>query len=79
MNRQEQQRVASQWAAQWQAGGLPYTPPRCNVIPLETEDVLGITSVRHRAENSTEEEWEEDEEIRSSYDDNYNASMRLDW
>ena len=71
MNRQEQQRTVAEWTT------LPYIPPQCNVIPLETEDVLGITSVRHRAENSTEEEWEEDEEI--TRDGNDIRSGRLDW
>ena len=75
MNRQEQQRAAGQWAAQWQAGGLPYIPPQCSVIPYESEGFICGT-IRHRAENSTEEEWEEDEELEGDY--SY-INSRFDW
>lgn len=70
MNRQEQQRTVAEWTA------LPYTPPRCSVIPYESEGFICAT-IRHRAENSTEEEWEEDEEI--TPDENDIRSGRLDW
>ena len=70
MNRQEQQRTVAEWTT------LPYIPPRCSVIPYESEGFICGT-IRHRAENSTEEEWEEDEEI--TPDENNIRSGRLDW
>ena len=70
MNRQEQQRTVAEWTT------LPYTPPQCRIVPFENEGFICGT-IRHRAENSTEEEWEEDEEI--TPDENNIRSGRLDW
>ena len=70
MNRQEQQRTVAEWTT------LPYIPPQCRIVPFENEGFICAT-IRHRAENSTEEEWEEDEEITPDGTDI--RSGRLDW
>ena len=70
MNRQEQQRTVAEWTT------LSYIPPRCRIVPFESEGFICGT-IHYRAENSTEEEWEEDEEITS--DEDYNRFGRLDW
>ena len=69
MNRQEQQRTVAEWTT------LPYIPPRCRIVPFESEGFICGT-IRHRAENSTEEEWEEDEEIEG---ENSYYYSRFDW
>ena len=69
MNRQEQQRTVAEWTT------LPYIPPRCRIVPFESEGFICAT-IRHRAENSTEEEWEEDEELEGDY--SY-INSRFDW
>ena len=69
MNRQEQQRTVAEWTT------LPYIPPQCRIVPFENEGFICGT-IRHRAENSTEEEWEEDEEIEG---ENSYYDSRFDW
>ena len=71
MNRQEQQRTVAEWTA------LPYTPPRCRIVPFENEGFICAT-IEHRASLSTEEEWEEDEEFRSE-DQESGFMSRIDW
>lgn len=70
MNRQEQQRTVAEWTT------LPYIPPQCRIVPFENEGFICAT-IRHRAENSTEEEWEEDEEVTPDGTDIRYG--RLDW
>ena len=71
MNRQEQQRTVAEWTT------LPYTPPRCRIVPFENEGFICAT-IEHRASLSTEEEWEEDEEFRSE-DQESGFMGRIDW
>ena len=62
MNRQEQQRTVVEWTA------LAYTPPRCRIVPLESEDFICVSGELDE-QGSEEEEWEEDEEIAPGWQD----------